>query len=190
MSDIGLNTKEVIEKHYPEFPETILLAELCRACARVDGRSIKQSLKAFALARIVCQSCGGEGCEDCNDEGGWDGEIPIGWDTIKLIHQAAVEACALPAVPQEQDAMTNQSKRVLDMVNSPATPDGWIPVSERLPDDTVDADGGATCYLVLYAEGRQPNGGSNVQVSNVTYLRRWHEGMITHWMPLPEPPMK
>lgn len=74
--------------------------------------------------------------------------------------------------------------------NSPATPDGWIPVSERLPDDTVDADGGATCYLVLYAEGRQPNGGSNVQVSNVTYLRRWHEGMITHWMPLPESPMK
>ena len=47
-----LNTREVIEKHYPEFPETILHAELYRACARVDGRSIKQSLKAFALARI------------------------------------------------------------------------------------------------------------------------------------------
>lgn len=81
--------------------------------------------------RIVCQSCGGEGCEDCNDEGGWDGEIPIGWDTIKLIHQAAVEACALPAVPQEQDAMTNKSEQVLDMVNPPVTPDGWIPVSEH-----------------------------------------------------------
>lgn len=51
-NDEGLNTREVIEKHYPEFPETILHAELCRACARVDGRSIKQSLKEFALARI------------------------------------------------------------------------------------------------------------------------------------------
>lgn len=51
-NDEGLNTREVIEKHYPEFPETILHAELCRACARVDGRSIKQSLKAFAMARI------------------------------------------------------------------------------------------------------------------------------------------
>lgn len=46
------NTREIIEAEYPEFPETILHAELCRACARVDGRSIKQSLKAFALARI------------------------------------------------------------------------------------------------------------------------------------------
>ncbi|TKV06452.1 hypothetical protein FDX19_21010 [Citrobacter sp. wls619] len=45
------NTREIIEAEYPEFPETILHAELCRACARVDGRSI-QSLKAFALERI------------------------------------------------------------------------------------------------------------------------------------------
>ena len=42
------NTREIIEQEYGEFPETILHAELCR----VDGRSIKQSLKAFALARI------------------------------------------------------------------------------------------------------------------------------------------
>ncbi|MHA4940208.1 Lar family restriction alleviation protein [Enterobacter hormaechei] len=52
--------------------------------------------------RITCQSCGGEGCEDCNEEGGWDGEIPIGWDTIKLIYGAAVESCALPAAPQQE----------------------------------------------------------------------------------------
>ncbi|EOZ7477694.1 hypothetical protein ABFP47_000365 [Enterobacter hormaechei] len=52
--------------------------------------------------RIVCQSCGGEGCEDCNDEGGWDAEIPVSWDTIKRIHEAAVEACSLPAAPQQE----------------------------------------------------------------------------------------
>ncbi|WP_220703766.1 hypothetical protein [Citrobacter braakii] len=52
--------------------------------------------------RITCQSCGGEGCEDCNEEGGWDGEIPIGWDTIKLIYGAAVESCALPVAPQQE----------------------------------------------------------------------------------------
>lgn len=74
--------------------------------------------------------------------------------------------------------------------NSPVIPDGWVACSERLPDETNDPDGGATCYLVLYAEGRQPNGGSNVQVSNVTYLRRWHDGMITHWMPLPAAPQQ
>lgn len=52
--------------------------------------------------RIVCQSCAGEGCEDCNDEGGWDAEIPVSWDTIKRIHEAAVEACSLPAAPQRE----------------------------------------------------------------------------------------
>ncbi|GAL58481.1 hypothetical protein EV102420_11_00510 [Pseudescherichia vulneris NBRC 102420] len=45
---------------------------------------------------IVCEECAGEGCESCNEEGGWEGEIPIGWDTIKRIHEAAVETCALP----------------------------------------------------------------------------------------------
>lgn len=31
------NTREIIEQEYSEFPETILHAELCRACARVIG---------------------------------------------------------------------------------------------------------------------------------------------------------
>ncbi|EPX3843510.1 hypothetical protein ACWY7B_004725, partial [Enterobacter hormaechei] len=52
--------------------------------------------------RIVCQACVGEGCEDCNHTGGWGAEIPVGWDTIKRIHEAAVEACALPAAPQQE----------------------------------------------------------------------------------------
>ena len=46
------NTREIIEAEYPEFPEAILHAELCRACARADGRSIKQSLKQFAATRM------------------------------------------------------------------------------------------------------------------------------------------
>ena len=46
------NTREIIESEYHEFPETILHAELCRACARADGRSIKQSLKQFAATRM------------------------------------------------------------------------------------------------------------------------------------------
>lgn len=52
--------------------------------------------------RIVCQSCVGEGCEDCNHTGGWNAEIPVSWDTIKRIHEAAVETCALPAAPQQE----------------------------------------------------------------------------------------
>ncbi|HCU0295121.1 TPA: DUF551 domain-containing protein [Citrobacter sedlakii] len=74
--------------------------------------------------------------------------------------------------------------------NSPVVPDGWVACSERLPEETKDPDGGATGYLVLYAEGKEPNGGFNVGVWNVTYLRQWWRGFITHWQPLPAPPQQ
>lgn len=45
------NTREIIQEHYTEFPETLLHAELTRAFARIEGRSVKQALKAFAIAR-------------------------------------------------------------------------------------------------------------------------------------------
>jgi len=74
--------------------------------------------------------------------------------------------------------------------NSPVAPDGWIKCSERLPEETKEPDGGATGYLVLYAEGKEPNGGFSVGVWNVTYLRQWWRGFITHWMPLPSAPQQ
>lgn len=101
------------------------------------------------------------------------------WDAHKFVNRwDGWNACRAAMLQGESDG------------NSPVIKDGWVACSERLPDETNDPDGGATCYLVLYAEGRQPNGGSNVQVSNVTYLRRWHDGMITHWMPLPAAPQQ
>lgn len=60
----------------------------------------------FHIPRTVtCRECGGDGCEDCDDQGEWEEEIPIGWDIIKLIYAAAVEACALtetPAAPEQE----------------------------------------------------------------------------------------
>ena len=74
--------------------------------------------------------------------------------------------------------------------NSPVIPDGWVACSERLPEETKEPDGGATGYLVLYAKGKEPNGGFSVGVWNVTYLRQWWRGFITHWMPLPAAPQQ
>lgn len=71
----------------------------CKLSAE-NGAKCALSGEFHVTHRIVCQSCGGEGCEDCNEEGGWDGEILIGWDIIKQIHEASVEACALPAAPK------------------------------------------------------------------------------------------
>ncbi|MGF6435691.1 hypothetical protein [Kosakonia sp. 1610] len=47
----GKTAREIIAEKYSEFPETLLHAELCRACARADGRSVKQALRGFSFAR-------------------------------------------------------------------------------------------------------------------------------------------
>lgn len=65
---------------------------------------------------------------------------------------------------------------------------GWIACTDELPKESNEPDGGATGYLVLYEHGKEPNGGFNVGVWNVTYLRRWWSGCISHWMPLPKQP--
>ncbi|KAA1063671.1 DUF551 domain-containing protein [Enterobacter mori] len=89
----------------------------------------------------------------------------------------------------EYDAMCAAMLQDAEHVsNRDELPDGWVACSERLPEETKDPDGGATGYLVLYAEGKEPNGGFSVGVWNVTYLRQWWRGFITHWMPLPAAP--
>ena len=54
----------------------------------------------------------------------------------------------------------------------------WIPVTERLPE---------TSELVLAID-------NDGLMSTAYYVGRWHgmldENSITHWMPLPEPPME
>lgn len=48
-----VNAREFIQMEYSEFPDTVLHAELCRACARADGRSIRQALNDFARERAT-----------------------------------------------------------------------------------------------------------------------------------------
>ncbi|EEK2382796.1 hypothetical protein Y682_00450 [Salmonella enterica subsp. enterica serovar Typhimurium] len=47
------NAREFIQMEYSEFPDTVLHAELCRAFARADGRSIRRALNEFARARAT-----------------------------------------------------------------------------------------------------------------------------------------
>ena len=63
--------------------------------------------------------------------------------------------------------------------NSPATPDGWIPVSERMPEDAqwcaVNTEYGY--YVQCWSEG-QGWLGDEINLPSCD---------VTHWMPLPEP---
>ncbi|MFY3777765.1 DUF551 domain-containing protein [Escherichia coli] len=66
--------------------------------------------------------------------------------------------------------------------NSPVTPDGWIPVSERMPEP--------------YEYALVTDGFDGCEVMRVNTDGYWgpakslYPGGITHWMPLPEPPQE
>ncbi|WP_258294882.1 DUF551 domain-containing protein, partial [Salmonella enterica] len=87
---------------------------------------------------------------------------------------------------RERIARTVRSA-MLQAGNSPVTPDGWISCSERMPEETGD--------IIVVSDG--------IVMSGISYSRR--DGFyiaaleydddepidgVTHWMPLPEPPLE
>lgn len=74
---------------------------------------------------------------------------------------------------------------MLQAGNSPVTPDTWIPVSERMPDEI----GRYWCYV----EEQNSLGKSHYQWNCSWNGERWwiesdNGGRVTHWMPLPAAP--
>lgn len=75
------------------------------------------------------------------------------------------------------------------MRNSPVTPDSWISCSERMPEDTK--------MLLAFSQGEIVAAYWNWVVNPIDYKRyrafTYLSGNIlddvTHWMPLPEPPL-
>ncbi|MGA4583916.1 hypothetical protein ACK6TD_19260 [Enterobacter hormaechei] len=43
----------IANSHYNEFPDVLVTLELCRTCARLEGRKIVASLQACALALMA-----------------------------------------------------------------------------------------------------------------------------------------
>ncbi len=73
--------------------------------------------------------------------------------------------------------------------NSPVTPDGWISCSDRMPEDTK--------MLLAFSQGEIVAAYWNWVVNPIdykkyrafTYLSGYILDHVTHWMPLPEPPL-
>ncbi|EAB1934782.1 DUF550 domain-containing protein [Salmonella enterica] len=70
--------------------------------------------------------------------------------------------------------------------NPKVSPDGWIPVSERMPEES----GRYWCYV----EEQNSLGKSHYQWNCSWNGQAWSDkalsGRVTHWMPLPEPPQE
>lgn len=82
------------------------------------------------------------------------------------------------------DAYSVISAAMLQAGNSPATPDGWIPVSDRMPGE----GGRYWCYV----EEQNSLGKSHYQWNCSWNGEVWSDkalsGRVTHWMPLPAAP--
>ena len=150
------NTREIIEAEYPEFPETILHAELCRACARVSvPDDVMAAMQKVARIRL-----------DLND---FDGDRRGIADCLVGAEEALIE-------------VVNHRAAMLQAGNSPAAPDGWIPVSERMPDKLIPV-------IVMYADGEM--------WSAMWNGNRWDDGTeypdphsVTHWREMPAAPQQ
>lgn len=70
---------------------------------------------------------------------------------------------------------------------------GWIPCSERMPEDGVDVliwfeyfqYGNCNCMQKKYGVSYTSNGEWSGSVNG---LRWWRQMKVLYWMPLPEPP--
>lgn len=88
----------------------------------------------------------------------------------------------------------SQRSENLCAVNSPVIPDGWIPCSERMPEDDdfvyvwPRPDFGVELHVGQYCECHPKGDGWYAQVYEQHYGIEWHQITVTHWMPLPAAP--
>ncbi|HAJ4412681.1 ead/Ea22-like family protein [Escherichia coli] len=105
-------------------------------------------------------------------------EIALTVGKLRVELEAAKKRIAeLEAEPVSQTYKLNELSG-----NSPVTPDGWIPVSERMPEPYE---------YVLVTDGF--DGCEVMRVNTDGYwgpAKSLYPGGITHWMPLPEPPQE
>ncbi len=129
----------------------------------------------FSETKFVnCPECfGDDECETCDGSGRIEITVPVTWTTIKEIWAKGVEHFA--AAPQSPGG------------DHATVPGKWIPVSERLPEDS----GRYWCYV----EEQNDQGKSHYQWNCSWNGDRWWVeseggGIVTHWIPLPAAPQE
>ncbi|MGY9341477.1 DUF551 domain-containing protein [Citrobacter braakii] len=97
---------------------------------------------------------------------------------------------------EEFVSLENHRAAMIQAGNSPVIPDGWIPVSERMPDDDYFVyiwprpEFGIELHVGKYCECHPKGDGWYAQVYEQNYGIEWHPIIVTHWMPLPAAPQQ
>ncbi len=112
-------------------------------------------------------------------------DIALTVGRLRVELEAAKKRIAeLEAEPVSQTCKLNEPSG-----NSPVTPDGWISCSDRMPEDTK--------MLLAFSQGKIVAAYWNWVINPIdykkyrafTYLSGYILDDVTHWMPLPEPPL-
>lgn len=146
-----------------------------QALAWLEGHSCSE----YRQGKADNQPASGNQVAEFNNDNEWTGNPDIDNAIIMLDRIDTLESC--------DDDRIEAIKAVLRRLagNSPVTPDAWISCSERMPDDgqevVVQTHSGWR-YIAFYESHSglfydSPEG-------NVEYV------LVTHWMPLPEPPQE
>lgn len=127
-----------------------------------------------------------------DDEDGQDIDYLEPSEVYALGRTAGWNACRAAMLQGKSEQPQNAQQNIPENIpggNSPVTPDGWIGCSERIPEDTK--------MLLAFSQGEIVAAYWNWVVNPIdykkyrafTYLSGNILDDVTHWMPLPEPPL-
>lgn len=120
-----------------------------------------------------------------DDEDGHDIDYLEPSEVYSLGRTAGWNACRTAMLQGKSEQPQNAQQNIPENIpggNSPVTPDGWIPVSERIPEPYE---------YVLVTDGF--DGCEVMRVNTDGYwgpAKSLYPGSITHWMPLPAAPQQ
>ena len=107
---------------------------------------------------------------------------------IKLIKDLRRDISIDIMFTPEKNAEDDSLKALVDYIAELEAAHRWIPVSERLPEDRVTILAAFNNREILTAKYYKYYEGFG-SVENYWRIECWHSGNVTHWMPLPEPPI-
>ncbi|ENY6516568.1 DUF551 domain-containing protein [Escherichia coli] len=146
-------------------------------------KGVEDACRAVSYSQADNQPASGNQAAESNRGNEWTGNPDIDNAIIMLDRIDTLENC--------DDDRIEAVKAVLRRLdgNSPVIPDGWISCSELMPEDTK--------MLLAFSQGEIVAAYWNWVVNPIdykkyrafTYLSGNILDDVTHWMPLPEPPL-